>query len=59
MIAGIIGVIYFSKKREENPFLFCFNFFSREPKYDPQGKKSFPYQRIQIFLFCKQLKDIM
>ena len=46
MITGIIGVIYFSKNREENPFLFCFNFFSREPKYDPQGKKSFPYQRI-------------
>ena len=46
MIAGIIGVIYFSKNREENPFLFCFNFFSREPKYDPEGKKSFPYQRI-------------
>ena len=46
MIAGIIGVIYFVKNRDENPFLFCFNFFSREQKIDSKGKKSIEYEKI-------------
>jgi hypothetical protein len=34
MITGIIGVIFFVKYRDENPFLFCFNFISRDYSQD-------------------------
>ena len=30
MCAGIFGVTYFTQNREKNPFLFCFNFLSRD-----------------------------
>ena len=45
MIVGIIGVIFFAKNREERPFLFCFNFISRDPHND-YGNNMEIYERI-------------
>lgn len=48
ILAGIFGVIFFAINREENPFLFCFNFLSREGSNE-QDKKISKYDKI-IFL---------
>ena len=41
MITGIIGIIFFAKYRKENPFLFCFNFLSRD-----YGKYNLKYEKM-------------
>ena len=48
IIVGIIGVIFFVKNREDRPFLFCFNFVTRDADND-YGKQVLEYEKI-IFL---------
>lgn len=48
ILTGIFGVIFFAINREENPFLFCFNFLSREGKNEQVDELS-KYDKI-IFL---------
>ena len=45
MITGIIGIIFFVKNRDENPFLFCFHFLTRDPG-DEYSETAFLYEKI-------------
>ena len=38
MITGIIAIVFFAKNRKEKPFLFCFNFLTRDADND-YGRK--------------------
>ena len=48
MLVGIIGIIFFAKNREKTPFLFCFNFITRDPHGDLK-ENNYLYEKI-IFL---------
>ena len=45
MITGIIAIVFFAKNRKEKPFLFCFNFLTRDADND-YGRKIDDYNRI-------------